>query len=235
MATSALDGIKACVFDAYGTLFDFTAAAERCRDVLGDKVDDLNRIWRAKQLQYTWLRSLMGRHTDFWHITGDSLDYALATLGIDDAALRSRLMQLYLNLDAFPEVPNMLKTLKSRGIKTAILSNGAPAMLEAAAKSANIRPLLDAVLSVEEVGVFKPHPSVYQLAVDKLGVAPNQISFQSANAWDANGAAALGLRVVWINRTGEMAEKLPEAPDAEIASLADLPDLIGPDLVATGG
>src|SRR6516162_3673347 len=175
----ALPGIKACVFDAYGTLFDYASAAARCRDVLSDRLDDLNALWRDKQLQYTWLRAVQGRHADFWQVTGDALDFALQTLAIEQPGLRDRLMNLYLTLDAFPEVPDVLTRLKQAGLRTAILSNGSPNMLDAAVKAAGLKPLLDAVLSVEEVGVYKPHPKVYQLAVDRLGVPAAAIAFQS--------------------------------------------------------
>ena len=223
---AAISGIRACVFDAYGTLFDYAAAAAACRDVLGGKHAPLNALWREKQLQYTWLRALQGRHADFWQVTGDALDFALETLGIRDAAMRTRLMDLYLTIDAFPEVPDMLKRLKAGGLKTAILSNGSPTMLRAAVAGAKIGPLLDAVLSVEEVGVYKPHPKVYQLAVDRLGIESNAISFQSSNAWDAYTASAFGMRVVWCNRYGQRAERLPGKPDREITSLAELPALL---------
>ena len=166
----ALPDIKAYVFDAYGTLFDYASAAARCRDVLGDKLDPLNALWREKQLQYTWLRALQGRHGDFWQVTGDALDFALETLGLGDARLRARLMDLYLTLDAFPEVPETLRRLKAGGVKTAILSNGTPDMLDAAVGNVGIGDLLDAVLSVEAVGVYKPHPKVYHLAVDRFGI-----------------------------------------------------------------
>jgi 2-haloacid dehalogenase len=167
---AALSGIKVCVFDAYGTLFDFASAAKRCRDVLGDDVDRLTALWRDKQLQYTWLRAAQGRHADFWQVTGDALDFALETLNIDKPALRDRLMTLYLTLDPFPEVAGVLQALKADGLKVAILSNGSPRMLDAAVQGAKLAALIDAVLSVEEVGVYKPHPKVYQLAVDHLGV-----------------------------------------------------------------
>jgi 2-haloacid dehalogenase len=179
MAT-ALSGIRACVFDAYGTLFDFASAAARCRDVLGDRAGQLTALWRDKQLQYTWLRALQGRHADFWQVTGDALDFALETLGLGDPPLRARLMDFYRTLDVFPEVPAMLGQLKAAGLKTAILSNGSPDMLAAAVSKAGIGELLDAVLSVELVGVYKPHPKVYQLAVDRLAVPPAAISFQSS-------------------------------------------------------
>lgn len=219
--------IKACVFDAYGTLFDFASATARCRDDLGPAGDRLTALWRDKQLQYTWLRAVQGRHADFWQVTGDALDFALETLGIDDSALRERLMSLYLSLETFPEVPTMLAALKAAGMRTAILSNGSPRMLAFLVNRAGIGDRFDHVLSVEEVGVYKPDPKVYQLAVDRLGVAPDAISFQSSNAWDAYGASAFGMRVVWCNRYGQMREWLPGAPDREVGSLADLPRLLG--------
>jgi len=227
MSAPRLEGIQACVFDAYGTLFDYASAAASCRDELRDNMGPLTTLWRDKQLQYTWLRALEGRHADFWQVTGDALDFALETLGISNAALRSRLMNLYLTLDAFPEVPVMLQRLKAAGLKTAILSNGSPKMLEAAVKNAKIGHLLDAVLSVETVGVYKPHPKVYRLAVDRLGVEPKAISFQSSNAWDAYAASAFGMRVVWCNRYGQRPERLPGKPDREVKSLAELPALVG--------
>jgi 2-haloacid dehalogenase len=223
--TIRLSGIKACVFDAYGTLLDYASAAARCRDVLGDKLEPLNALWREKQLQYTWLRALQGRHADFWQVTGDALDFALDTLGLTDPDLRRRLMNLYLTLNAFPEVPEMLHRVKAAGMKTAILSNGSPEMLDTAVKNAGIGPLLDAVLSVETVGVYKPHPRVYQLAVERLGITAEAISFQSSNAWDAYAASAFGMRVVWCNRYGQRPERLPGKPDHEVMSLAELPGL----------
>jgi len=226
MAT-ALSGIRACVFDAYGTLLDYASAAAGCRDVLGDRIGSLTALWRDKQLQYTWLRALQGRHVDFWHVTGDALDFALETLGLADLPLRARLMDLYRTLDVFPEVPAMLKRLKAAGLKTAILSNGSPDMLDAAVNKAGIGALLDAVLSVELAGVYKPHPKVYQLAVDRFGIPAGAISFQSSNAWDAYAASAFGMRVVWCNRYRQPPERLPGKPDHEITSLAELPVLVG--------
>ena len=227
MNKEPLHGVKACVFDAYGTLFDFAAAARSCKDVLGEATDKLTALWRDKQLQYTWLRAAQDRHADFWQVTGDALDFALETLGVATPQLRERLMHLYLELEPFPEVPQVLRQLKGAGLQTAILSNGSPKMLDAAVKGANLGELLDAVLSVEEVGVYKPHPKVYQLAVDRLGVPARAIAFQSSNAWDAYAASAFGMRVVWCNRYGQRAERLPGAPDREIKSLAELPALVG--------
>jgi 2-haloacid dehalogenase len=218
--------VRACVFDAYGTLFDFASAAAGCADVLGDKAASVTALWRDKQLQYTWLRGLQGRHADFWQVTGDALDFTLETLAIADANVRDRLMSLYRTLDCFPEVPQVLRRLKEAGFVTAILSNGSPSMLADAVAGARLGDLLDHVLSVEEVGVFKPHPSVYGLAVDRLGVPASAISFQSSNAWDAHAASAFGMRVVWCNRYGQRRERLPGAPDREIRTLADLPQLL---------
>jgi 2-haloacid dehalogenase len=220
--------VRACVFDAYGTLFDFASAAAACADVLGDKAAAVTALWRDKQLQYTWLRSLQGRHADFWQVTGDALDFTLETLGIADSQVRDRLMSLYRRLECFPEVPQVLRQLKEAGFVTAILSNGSPAMLAGAVAGAGLRGLLDHILSVEDVGIFKPHPSVYQLAVDRLGLPAAAISFQSSNAWDAYAASAFGMRVVWCNRYGQRRERLPGAPDREIRSLAELPPLLVP-------
>jgi 2-haloacid dehalogenase len=218
--------VRACVFDAYGTIFDFASAAARCSDVLGDKAAAVTTLWRDKQLQYTWLRSLQGRHADFWQVTGDALDFTLETLGLAEAGVRDRLMGLYRTLDCFPEVPDVLRRLKDAGFVTAILSNGSPSMLADVVAAAKLDGLLDHVWSVEAVGVFKTHPRVYQLAVDRLGVAAGAISFQSSNAWDAHAASAFGMRVVWCNRYGQRRERLPGAPDREVRSLAALPALL---------
>jgi 2-haloacid dehalogenase len=227
MSQEPLPGIHACVFDAYGTLFDYASAAAAARDVLGDGWERLAALWRDKQLQYTWLRAAQSRHADFWQVTGDALDFALETLAIEDGVLRQRLMDLYLRLETFPEVPEVLTRLKAAGMMTAILSNGTPRMLQAAVDNARIGGLLDHVLSVEEVGVFKPGPKVYRLAVERLGLAPQAISFQSSNAWDAHAASAFGMRVVWCNRYGQRRERLPGAPDREVRTLADLPAIVG--------
>ena len=227
MAQIPLNGVKACLFDAYGTLFDFASAARACKDIPRDAADQLTALWRDKQLQYTWLRAAQDRHTDFWQVTGEALDFALETLAIEKAGLREELMRLYLTLDAFPEVPRVLKALNGAGLRTAILSNGTPQMLEAAVKSAKLGGLIDTILSVEEVGVYKPHPKVYQLAVDRLAVPASAIAFQSSNAWDAHAASAFGMQVVWCNRYGQRRERLPGTPDREITTLAALPVLVG--------
>jgi 2-haloacid dehalogenase len=218
-----LQGISACVFDAYGTLFDFNTAAAGARDELGDDWQKLSDLWRLKQLQYTWLRGLGGHHAEFWQVTGDALDFALAQLKIDQPGLRARLMDLYLRLGAYPEVPAMLSTLKARGMKLAILSNGSPTMLSAVVRNAGLEGVFDAVLSVEEVGVFKPHPSVYALAAQRLHLTPERICFLSSNGWDAYSAKAYGFRVLWCNRFGQAPERIPATPDGEIGDLSLLP------------
>jgi len=221
-------GIRACVFDAYGTLFDFGSAAAGCADVLGEKAAPLTALWRDKQLQYSWLRGLQGRYVPFWQVTGEALDYAMETLGLQqDAILRARLMDLYRTLGTFPEVPAVLQTLRRAGFATAILSNGSPDMLASAVQGAGLVDAFDAVISVDEVGTFKPDRRVYQQALDRLGLPAEAIAFQSSNAWDAHAASAFGMRVVWCNRYGQMRERLPGTPDAEIRTLAELPGLLG--------
>jgi 2-haloacid dehalogenase len=222
-----LIGVKACVFDAYGTLFDFASAARACPDVPPEAVERLSALWRDKQLQYTWLRAAQGRHADFLQVTADALDFTLETLALTRSALRERLLDLYLRLSAFPEVPETLARVRAAGLATAILSNGTPAMLAAAIGAAELNDLFDAVLSVEEVGAFKPDRQVYQLAVDRLGTPAASIAFVSSNGWDAHAASAFGMQVVWCNRYSQRRERLPGAPDREITTLADLPALVG--------
>lgn len=217
-----LAGVRACVFDAYGTLLDFASAAARCEDVLGDKCEALTRLWRDKQLQYTWLRACQGLHADFWQVTGEALDFSMETLGVASPALRQRLMALYLELDPFPEALGVLTRLRNAGMRTAILSNGSPAMVHAAVKSAGFTPLFDAIISIEEAGVFKPHPHTYRLAADHLGVEAKAIAYISSNGWDA-----YGMRVVWCNRYGLKPERLPGNPDRVVTSLESLPALVG--------
>jgi 2-haloacid dehalogenase len=221
-----LAGIRACVFDAYGTLFDVNGPAQRAQEILGDKWEPLAQIWRTKQLQYSWLRSLTGKYVDFWQLTGDALDFALDSLRLGQPQLRSHLLEQYLKLSAYPEVTNVLVHLKSAGFKRAILSNGSPRMLAAAVEHAGIKDLLDAVLSVEELQVYKPHPAVYQLAASTLGLEASEICFVSSNGWDAFSAKDFGFRVLWCNRTGQTPEKIPATPDAEIRSLSDIPTIV---------
>lgn len=227
MPDRSLAATRACVFDAYGTLFDLTSAARRCADALGDKAEALGALWRTRQLEYSWLRSLMGAHADFWQVTGESLDYALAVLGIADAALRARLMDAFLHIQAYPDAVTVLDALKRARRPAAILSNGSPRMLSAAVESARLGHLLDPVLSVEEAGIYKPHPRVYELAVRRLGVAAEHICFVSSNGWDAAGAAQFGFKAVWANRAGAPRERLPGEPAAELSGLDRLPALLG--------
>lgn len=225
MPPGRLAPIDAVVFDAYGTLFDVNSAAARCRDALGAQADALSSTWRRKQLEYSWLRSLMGAHADFWQVTTEALDYACERHTVADPALRQRLLQIYRELSAYPEVPAVLRAIRGGGFKTAILSNGAPAMLQAAVEAAGLAAAFDAILSIETIGVFKPHPKVYQLAVDGVGVAAARICFVSANGWDVAGAAHFGFRTVWVNRGREPRERLPAGPEIELGDLADLPQL----------
>lgn len=224
--TLKLEGIEACVFDAYGTLFDVNSAARSAQSALGEKWQPLAELWRAKQLQYTWLRGLSGHHADFWKVTRDSLDFALESLDLQDEALAERLMNLYLSLHAYPEVLETLKRLKASGMKLAILSNGTPAMLASAATNAGIADMFDAILSVEEVRVYKPHPSVYELACKRLHQSASAICFLSSNGWDAYSAQAFGLRVLWCNRLNQASERIPQTPDGQISSLAELPQIV---------
>jgi 2-haloacid dehalogenase len=227
MRMSGLEGVRACVFDAYGTLFDFASAAAACAAAPADQRAALTALWRDKQLQYSWLRSLQGRYVDFWSLTGDALDYALDSLGLADAGLRDSLMALYRRLSAFPEVPATLRALRGAGYATAVLSNGSPAMLADAVAAAKLEGLFDAVLSVDPLRVFKTDPRVYQYALDRLGLTASEVAFLSSNGWDAHAASDFGLSVVWCNRYRQPRERLPGAPDFEIHSLAELPPLLG--------
>ncbi len=215
--------IKACVFDAYGTLFDVHSAAARVAGELGPNKDSISNLWRQKQLEYTWLRSLMKEHVDFWKITGDALDFALESHSIQNPQLRAQLMELYLKLEAYPEVPACLQRLKAVGIATAVLSNGEPKMMAAAIEFAGLGKSLDYALSVEDVGVYKPDSRVYQMAVDRLGVTRQEICFVSSNTWDATAAAHFGFQVAWLNRFNRLWDKLPGTPKAVISTLDDLP------------
>ena len=221
-----LKGIQACVFDAYGTLFDVHSAVAQHSARLVDATA-VSTLWRTKQLQYTWLRTLMGRYVEFWQVTGDALDFALETHQVSDSPLREDLMQAYLELSCYPEVSLALKALCQRGIRCAILSNGSPAMLAAAVENAELVDRFSAVISVDPIQIYKPDPRVYQMAVDELKLAPSQIAFQSSNAWDAVGAAAFGFQVVWVNRFGQQPERLGVQGAAELNSLEGLPGLLG--------
>jgi len=222
-----------CIFDAYGTLFDVAAAArlaaaEPRRAALAAVWTRLAYDWRRKQLEYSWLRAVMGRHADFWTVTEDALDWALEANGLADPELRPRLLALYRELPAYAEVPTTLAALKARGLATAILSNGSPPMLAAAVASAGIGSLLDDVLSVESVGVFKPDARVYGLVTERFGCARDEVLFVSSNGWDAAAAASYGFRTAWVNRAGLPVERLTARPQHEIPDLTPIPDLARP-------
>jgi 2-haloacid dehalogenase len=217
----------AAVFDAYGTIFDFGSAVRRRAGTIGGSVATLIDTWRTKQLQYTWLRSLQQQYVNFEQVTADALDYALDVVAIRDDALRNDLLALYVTLDAFPDALRALKELRNARIPCWILSNGTPEMLDAAVSAAGLAPLIDGVLSVESVGVYKPDPRVYQLAVDELGVAADRLVFVSANGWDAFAAAHFGMSTVWCNRAGQPAERLPGTPTHQVTSLEDLAAVLG--------
>ncbi len=230
--TDGSAAIRLCVFDAYGTLFDVAAAArgaaaEPGAETWAARWPSLSAQWRRKQLEYTWLRAISGAHVDFWQVTQDALDWAMEAEGLDSQGLRQRLLDLYHELSAFPKVAQVLEGLRSQGLQLAILSNGAPAMLEAAARSAGIAPLLDAILSVEDVGVFKPHPAVYGLVGNHFGTRPSEVAFVSSNGWDACAAAAFGFRAIWVNREGAPLDLLHGRPARVLTDLAALPGLLG--------
>lgn len=223
--------ITTCIFDAYGTLFDVSAAARQAAregqfPKLADHWMDVANYWRLKQLQYTWLRAVADAHTDFWEVTQNGLDWALEATGLDgDPALRQRLLDLYWELRAYPEVPAMLAALTKSGLQTAILSNGSPAMLNGAVQSAGIGDLLDDVLSVQSVGVFKPASSVYQMVEDRFGCKRSEVLFVSSNGWDAGCATGFGFQTAWVNRAGEPLDRLPWTPAHVLTDLTPIPDL----------
>ena len=225
--------ITTCIFDAYGTLFDVAAAArnvaaEPGREAFAETWPRIAEHWRLKQLQYTWLRAVMDQHADFWDVTQDGLDWALEASGQDqDPELRERLLQLYWELEAYTEVPAMLATLKTAGLATGILSNGSPPMLDGAVQSAGIGDVLDDVLSVESVGIFKPASVVYDLVGQRFGCAPDEVLFVSSNGWDAAAAAGYGFTTAWVNRAGDPVDRLPAAPHHILSDLTGIPDLAG--------
>jgi 2-haloacid dehalogenase len=225
-ASSALSDCTTCVFDAYGTLFDVNSAVARHRDSIGPLADRLAEMWRSKQLQYTWLRSLMGRYETFWVVTGEALEHSMEALGISDATLRSTLMDAYLSLSAYGEVPSVLDQLQAAGMRCAILSNGDPQMLEAAVGASGLSARFEAVLSVDSVRTYKPDARVYRLVEDAFAVAPRQVCFLSSNCWDAHGAAEYGFGAVWVNRTRAPNDMLPGEFAATLNDLSGLPALL---------
>ncbi|WP_095588631.1 haloacid dehalogenase type II [Actibacterium ureilyticum] len=223
--------ITTCIFDAYGTLFDVAAAARQAAGEPGNAAlaeiwPQLAEDWRRKQLEYSWLRAITGAHDSFWQVTQDGLDWAMAAAGLSDPNLRERLLALYWQLGAYPEVPQMLADLKAAGMATAILSNGSPDMLAGAVDSAGIGALLDDVLSVETVGVFKPHASVYALVEDRFACARDQVLFVSSNGWDAGCASGYGFTTAWVNRAGLPMDRLPWQPAHVLSDLTAIPQLV---------
>lgn len=217
-----LQGIRACVFDAYGTLFDVHAAVARHAQEIGPQAERLSELWRVKQLEYCWVRSLAGAYRDFAELTRDALFYAAARCGGLNPALLGRLLAAYETLDAYPDARPALAALKAKGAALAILSNGSPAMLGRAVEAAGLSDLLDATISVDEIGVYKTAPQVYALATARFGVAPDEVSFQSSNRWDIAGAARFGFRTVWVNRTGLPDEYRDLPPDRIVRGLDEL-------------
>jgi 2-haloacid dehalogenase len=227
MTASSLTDIEICVFDAYGTLFDFNSAVARHRSAIGPKADALSEMWRTKQIQYTWLRNSMGAYAPFWQVTGEALDNCLATFGISDRNVREKLMGAYLALDPFPEVPAMLDMLKRAGKRLAILSNGNPEMLDPMVKASGLADRFEAVLSIDAAKVFKVDPRTYTLVEQRFGIKPDKVCFLSSNCWDAHGAAHFGFNVVWVNRGGVPEDNLPGKIVTEIKDLSRLPALLG--------
>ena len=217
--------IKAIIFDAYGTLFDVNSAAEKCKEKLGDKWEGFANYWRTTQLEYTWLRSLMRRHKDFWQITEDSLDKSMNFYNIDNS-MRSELLSLYKVLSPFTEVRDTLKKLKQSNYKLAILSNGTPDLLNELVVSNQLKDIFDDIFSVEEAGIFKPDSKVYDLPINKYNIEKNEVLFLSANTWDVSGAGNYGYNTVWVNRNNNIFDKLDFEPNKQISNLSELLDLI---------
>ena len=219
-----MENSKAIVFDAYGTLFDVNSAAEKCKDKIGNKWENFANFWRTTQLEYTWLRSLMKKHKNFWQITEDSLDKSMETFQIDKS-LRNDLLNLYKQLSPYPEVKNVLENLKKQSFKLAILSNGTPELLNHLVKSSDLENLFDNIFSVEEVKIYKPDPKVYDIPVNKYKASKGEITFLSANTWDVSGAGNYGYNSIWVNRNNSVFDKLDYKPKNEIKNLKQLLEL----------
>ena len=220
-----MKNVKAIIFDAYGTLFDVNSAAEKCKDKIGDKWEPFANFWRTTQLEYTWLRSLMGRHKDFWQITEDSLDKSMKAFNID-SSMKNELLNLYKILSPYKEVSETLKALKEKKFKLAILSNGTPSLLNELVKSNNLNNLFDDIFSIEEVGVYKPDSKVYDIPVKKYKIKKDEIAFLSANTWDVSGGGNYGYQAIWVNRNNNIFDNLDYKPISEIKSLKELTNLI---------
>ncbi len=220
-----MKNIKAIIFDAYGTLFDVNSAAEKCKNKIGDKWEDFANFWRTTQLEYTWLRSLMKRHKNFWQITEDSLDKSMKTFKIDHT-MKNELLDLYKVLSTFKEVPETLRKLKKKKIKLAILSNGTPALLGELVKSNNLDDLFDDIFSIEEVGVFKPDSKVYDIPIKKYNIKKKEIVFLSANTWDVSGGGNYGFQSIWVNRNDSIFDNLDYKPNNQIKNLSEMLTII---------
>jgi 2-haloacid dehalogenase len=220
-----MKNIKAIIFDAYGTLFDVNSAAEKCKDKIGEKWEGFANYWRTTQLEYTWLRSLMRRHKDFWQITEDSLDKSIKAFNIDPK-MKDELLNLYKVLSPFQEVPETLKLLKEKNFKLAILSNGTPSLLNELVKSNNLDNLFDDLFSIEEVGVYKPDSKVYDLPIKKYKIKKSEVAFLSANTWDVSGAGNYGYQSIWVNRINNIFDNLDYKPNNQIKNLDELINLI---------
>ena len=220
-----MKNIKAIIFDAYGTLFDVNSAAEKCKDKIGDKWEGFANYWRTTQLEYTWLRSLMKRHKDFWQITEESLDKSMMAFNIDPK-MKDELLNLYKVLSPFQEVPETLKILKEKNFKLAILSNGTPSLLNQLVKSNSLDNLFDDLFSIEEVKIYKPDSKVYDLPIKKYEIKKNEVAFLSANTWDVSGAGNYGYNAIWVNRNNNIFDYLDYKPNNQIKSLTELTSLI---------
>ena len=220
-----MKNIKAIIFDAYGTLFDVNSAAEKCKDKIGDKWEPFANFWRTTQLEYTWLRSLMKRHKDFWQITEESLDKSMMAFNIDPK-MKNELLNLYKVLSPFQEVPETLKSLKEKNFNIAILSNGTPSLLNDLVKSNNLNNLFDDLFSIEEVKIYKPDAKVYDLPIKKYKIEKNQVAFLSANTWDVSGGGNYGYQSIWVNRNNNIFDNLDYKPNNQIKNLSELINLI---------
>ncbi len=220
-----MKNIKAIIFDAYGTLFDVNSAAEKCKDKIGDNWEDFSNYWRTTQLEYTWLRSLMKRHKDFWQVTEDSLDKSMKTYEID-SSMRNELLNLYKILSPFKEVPEVLKSLKDKNLKLSVLSNGTPSLLNELIKSNNLENIFDDIFSIEEVGVYKPDSKVYDIPIKKYNIKKNEVAFLSANTWDISGGGNYGYNSIWVNRNNNTFDNLDFVPKHQIKDLSKLLDII---------
>ena len=220
-----MKNIKAIIFDAYGTLFDVNSAAEKCKDKIGNKWESFANYWRTTQLEYTWLRSLMKRHKDFWQVTEDSLDKSMRAFSIDKS-MRNELLDLYKILTTFEEVPAVLKKLKEKKLKLAILSNGTPSLLNELVKSNNLNDIFDDIFSIEQVGIYKPDFKVYDMPIQEYDIEKNEVVFLSANTWDVSGGGNYGYNSIWVNRNKSIFDNLDYKPNSEIKNLSELLSLI---------